>query len=112
MNLKKAYLYLVSVISLIIAVIASIMLLNMALKTWVFPKADKDFFAGPCYSSKPAVVNGEAVRCTLEEEAMQKKQNDENRSAQKQRDASQALAMILVSAPIWFFHWKFARKEV
>ena len=41
MSLKKAYLYLVSTISLVIAVIGAIMLINLALKAWVFTKADK-----------------------------------------------------------------------
>ena len=113
MSLKKAYLYLVSVISLIIAVIGGIMLLNLALKTWVFTKADKDYyFVGQCYSQKPVAINGESAKCTPEEEALQKKQNDENRSAQKQRDASQALSFLLISAPVWFFHWRLAKREV
>lgn len=112
MGLKKAYLYLVSVISLVIAVVGAIILLNLALKTWVFPKADRDYYYNACYSPKPAPVDGTATKCTAEEEAEQKKINDENRSAQKQRDAAQALAMILVATPVWFYHWRMARKEV
>ena len=111
MSLKKAYLYLVSVISLIIAVVGAIMLLNLALKTWIFPKADRDFYSVPCYASKSIPANGEPARCTAEEEAVQKKQSEENRSAQKQRDAAQALAMIIVATPVWLYHWKMARKE-
>ncbi len=113
MSLKKAYLYLVSVISLIIAVIGAIMLLNMALKSWVFTKADRDFYySGPCYSSKPMPVAGEPVRCTAEEEDQQKKMQEDNRAAQKQRDAAQALAMLIVAAPVWWFHWRLAKQEV
>ncbi len=113
MSLKKAYLYLVSVISLIIAVVGAIMLLNLALKAWVFTKADRDYYAiGQCYSPKPAMLNGEPAKCTPEEEALQKQQNDDNRSAQKQRDASQALSLLLISAPVWFFHWRLAKREV
>ena len=111
MSLKKAYLYLVSVISLVIAVVGAIMILNLALKTWVFPKADRDMYYSGCYSPKPVSVTGEPARCTAEEEAAQKKQADESRSAQKQRDAAQALAMILVATPVWYYHWKMARKE-
>ena len=33
--IKKVYLYLVSLVSLVILIIAGIMLINMALKTWV-----------------------------------------------------------------------------
>lgn len=112
MSLKKAYLYLVSVISLIIAVVGAIMLINLALKTWVFTKADRDFYSAPCYSSKPAPVNGEVVRCTPEEEAAQKQQNEDSRSAQKQRDAAQALAMLIIATPVWWGHRRLARNEV
>ncbi len=112
MSLKKAYLYLVSVISLVIAVVGAIMLLNMALKTWVFPKADNDYYyAGPCYSSKPVAADGQPVACTPEEEARQKQQAKDNRSAQKQRDAAQALAMLIVATPVWYFHWRLAKRE-
>lgn len=47
MSLKKAYLYLVSVISLVIWVIGAIMLLNMALKATVFQGADKYSYYPP-----------------------------------------------------------------
>ncbi|MBI3231804.1 MAG: hypothetical protein HYZ51_01850 [Candidatus Doudnabacteria bacterium] len=113
MSLKKAYLYLVSVISLVIAVIGAIMLLNMALKTWVFPKADKfDYYSGPCYAQKTVPAYGEPARCTPEEEAEKKKQNEENRLAQKQRDAAQALAMLVVATPVWWAHWRLAKREI
>jgi hypothetical protein len=111
MSLKKAYLYLVSVISLVIAVVGAIMLLNMALKTWVFTKADRDFYIGPCYSSKAATSQAVPAECTPDEEARQKQQQEDSRSAQKQRDAAQALAMIIVATPVWYYHWKMARRE-
>lgn len=112
MSLKKAYLYLVSVISLIIAVVGAIMLINMGLKTWVFPKADRADYSVPCYTAKQVQPNGQPQACTAEEEAAQQKQNEENRSAQKQRDAAQALAMLIVATPVWWFHWRMAKQEV
>ncbi len=112
MSLKKAYLYLVSVISLVIAVVGAIMLINLALKAWVFTKADRNFYASPCYSSKAMPVNGLPERCSAEEEANQKQMEEDSRSAQRQRDAAQALAMLVIATPVWFYHWKMARKEV
>lgn len=112
MSLKKAYLYLVSVISLVIAVIGAIMLLNMALKTWVFKKADLDYYASPCISSKAPAPDGRTVICAPEEEARQKKDAEERRVAQKQRDAAQALAMLIIAAPVWWGHWRMAKREV
>ncbi|MBL8030521.1 MAG: hypothetical protein JNN11_04720 [Candidatus Doudnabacteria bacterium] len=111
MSLKKAYLYLVSVISLVIWVIGAIMLLNMALKTWVFTKADKDFYyVGPCIAKYNS--DGTTMPCSKEEEEKQRASAEENRAAQKQRDASQALAMILIAGPVWYGHWRMAKREV
>src|SRR3989344_7549392 len=107
MSLKKAYLYLVSVISLIIAVVGAIMLLNLALRTWIFPKADFDYYyGGPCMTSKAPTPDGRTVPCTTEEEEKFKKDAEDRKSAQKQRDAAQALAMIIVATPVWLYHWK------
>ena len=115
MSLKKAYLYLVSVISLVIAVVGAIMLINLALKTWVFPKAEQSYYYNPCDSRVPAPVvdeNSPKVQpCSEEERLVYDKQEKENRSSQKQRDAAQALAMIIVATPVWLYHWRMARKE-
>lgn len=105
MSLKKAYLYLVSVISLVIAVIGGIMLINLALKAWVFTKADQNYYTVAC----PVAPDGKALNC---DELTQKKQAEENRAAQKQSDAAQAIAMILVATPVWWGHWRLAKKEV
>lgn len=106
--IKKVYLYLVSLISLVILVIAGIMLINMALKTWVFPKSDTNMY-GYCPVATEKTPTGESIaqprECTDEQYAK------DQRTAQKQRDASQALAMIIVASPVFFYHWKLARKE-
>lgn len=107
--IKKVYLYLVSLISLIILVIAGIILINLAIKTWVFPKADNDLYNAYCpviTETTPASDKVSQPReCTDPQYAI------EVRTAQKQRDASQALAMIIVDSPVFYYHWKLARKE-
>lgn len=105
MSLKKAYLYLVSVISLIIAVIGAIMLINLALKAWVFTKADQNYYAMSC----PTVPDGKFGGC---DELALKKQAEDNRTSQRQNTAAQAIAMIAVATPVWYYHWKMARKEI
>lgn len=111
-NIKKLYLYAVSLISLVILVFGFITLINMGLKTWVFTKADKDYYyAPPCpVEATPTTTDKSvpAVKCNDDE---QKKQAEDNRIAQKQRDAAQALAMILVASPVFYYHWRLARKE-
>src|SRR5581483_485957 len=110
MSLKKAYLYLVSTISIIIVVVGGIMLINLGLKAWVFTKADR-YSSYPC-ALQPASPDGKpAAGCDLAQIAAQQKMDDENRQSQRQRDAAQAIAMIIVAAPVWYYHWKLARKE-
>lgn len=107
--IKKVYLYLVSLVSLVILIIAGIMLINMALKTWVFPKADQGYEAY-CPTAVEKAPDGTTIsqprECTDEQYAK------DQRAAQKQRDAAQALAMIIVATPVFLYHWKLARKEV
>lgn len=114
--IKKVYLYLVSMVSLIILIIASIMLINMALKTWAFPKADNNYYSAPMYVNCAALDEASKKiepACTdpeWEKKEAQRAQDD--RAAQKQRDAAQALAMIIVATPVFLYHWRLARKEV
>ncbi len=110
MSLKKAYLYLVSVIALVIWVIGAIMLLNMALKTWVFPKADNYGYVRPSCVAMPA-ENTKDPYCDPQYAAEQERIEKENRASQKQRDAAQALAFIIVGVPVWWGHWRMARRE-
>lgn len=111
MSLKKAYLYLVSVISLVIWVIGGIILVNLGLKAWVFQKADSDiYYSAPCIPASDA--NGKPVGCDPDRDAQARKQAEENRAAQKQRDAAQALAMIIIAVPVWWGHWRLAKREV
>ena len=110
MSLKKAYLYLVSTIALVIAVIGAIMIINLGLKAWVFTKADMNYYSYPCVQPV-ADPSGKTVPCDQATIDAQKKQADDNQASQRQNTAAQALAMIIVATPVWFYHWKMARKE-
>ena len=86
----------------------------MGLKTWVFPKADSYGYYPPMVCTDPAVkdlsipVSGECAADYLEQ---QKKAEQENRSSQRQRDAAQALSMIVIAAPVFYFHWRLVKKD-
>ncbi len=112
-NIKKIYLYLVSTIALVIWVVGGIILLNMALKAWVFTKADTYSYsmARPTMCGEPGADIKAYPECAPGYAEEQKRIEAENRTSQRQRDASQALSMILIAAPVWFFHWRLARKE-
>ena len=110
MSLKKAYLYLVSVISLIIAVIGAIMLINLGLKAWVFTKADQVDYSYPC--AVPAPVGQQSSGCDQATIDAQKKQAQDNQTSQRQNTAAQAIAMLVIATPVWYYHWRLAKKEV
>lgn len=113
--IKKVYLYLVSLISLVILVIAAISLINLGIKTWIFPKADNNYYSAPMYvncSGLDETSKKMEPACTDPDFKSKEEQRvNDDRAAQKQRDASQALAMILVASPVFYYHWKLARKE-
>lgn len=88
----------------------------MALKTWVFPKADNNYYYASTMYVNCAAMDEASKKiepaCTDPEWANKEEQRvKDDRAAQKQRDASQALAMIIVATPVFLYHWKLARKE-
>lgn len=100
-TIRTIYLYLVTLIGIIIFVIGTIQLLNLGLKTFVFRQADQDFYSLPLTpEGKPAV-----------DEAAYQKQMAQNHTAQRQREASNAIAMVVVGYPLYAYHWKTLRKE-
>lgn len=109
--IKTVYLYLVSLISLIILVIAAIMLINMGLKTWIFTKADSNIYYSPKIDCSDEKMKSLPECLDPNWEQKQQQAEKDSRSAQKQRDAAQAIAMILVATPVFLYHWKLTRKE-
>lgn len=114
--IRRVYLYLVSLISLIIIVVGCINLINLGLKQWVFTKADQNYYAMPVTGVDCAVLTAaEKIKypeCadpnfTAKEEQRQK----DSRTAQKQQEAANAIAMIVVGSPVFYFHFRLAKKD-
>lgn len=115
--IKKVYLYLVSLISLVILVIAGIMIINLGLKAFIFTNADDNYYyPAQLVCSEGKNPDGSALYrdpgCDNPNyETEQRKAEEQRRAAQKQSDASYALAMIIIASPVFLYHWKLARKE-
>ena len=116
--IKKVYLYLVSLVSLIILIIAGIILINMGLKAWVFTEADNANYYEPMLvcsevsEEEKATMSSRDPNC--DDPNYEQRMRDEEakrRSAQRQSSTAQALAMIIVATPVFLYHWKLARKE-
>lgn len=109
LNIRLLYLYLFSFVGLLVTVIGTISLANLALKTYVFPDADKVIqypMTRPIMPTDPK----QPKEIGPTDEELQKVQ-EQQVSQQHQRDATQALAMILVGLPLYAYHWHLAQKE-
>ncbi len=105
---KKIYIYLFSAIGLIIAVTGLIQLINLGLKSWIFTKAD-NYYSYPMPVSSPD--KGQATQQQPNQVAIDEYQKN-NMESQRQSSASNAIAMIIVGAPLFLYHWRLARKEM
>ncbi len=105
-SIRLLYLYLFSFIGLLIAVIGTIRLIQLGIKVYIFKGAD-------VYISYPISVgpDGKGVELSqVDKELQQRTQNEENRR-QRQREVSEAFAMLLVGIPLYKYHWNIIQKE-
>lgn len=110
--IRKIYLYLFSLVGLVVVVIGAVRLATLGLKIYVFTKADQYYeyprvapVALPPVSGKGEPVAAEPAPAAVDE--FQKNQLASNR----EREAAEAIGMILVGAPLYFYHWRVIRKD-
>jgi hypothetical protein len=106
--IKLIYIYLFSAIGLILIISGTVKLIDLGLKVYVFKQADV-FYSPKIY---PEINQGEKL--TPEEiakrEEEQRKAEKINRIAERQRTASNAIALIIVGLPVFIYHWRLALK--
>lgn len=115
-KLKLIYLYIFSCVGLVLVIIGSVSFINLGLKTYVFKKADAPIiYPGPKttriitdQTGKEKFVEEEQTKEDLE---LQEKREKEYRTSQRQRDAAQALAFIIIGLPIYLYHWNLVRRK-
>jgi len=115
-------------IGLIVFIIGSVMAINTTLKAFVFKQVDYNYYNGPnelylrdSVAQVEALKNCENLteedRANIElwlEDYQNWKENSKNYNpavSNRQREASNAIAMILVGFPIYFMHWRIIKKE-
>ncbi|MFH1036532.1 MAG: hypothetical protein V1756_00475 [Patescibacteria group bacterium] len=128
---RTIYLYLFTIIGLVLLVIGSVSFLDMALKAFVFKQAEAPERLQQQYSClysysipiEKLEQNQTSTSLTADEQATLKtflenyKDCQEQSvginyiSAQRQRDASRNLAMILVGLPLYLYHWRTIARE-
>ncbi len=130
--LRPTYFYFVSLSSLLMMVIAGGFLINIALKTWVFPAAGRfDDNSTQVYPTaeitsaekggvQSIVTCGET--CGLDEETVSLAEQwskdydgwyaqQQKRSNTRQQQAASAIPYVAVGIPLFLYHWSVVRRE-
>ncbi|MBI2451012.1 MAG: hypothetical protein HYV52_01585 [Parcubacteria group bacterium] len=102
-NLRKIYLYIFSTVGLVLTIIGAVQFTDLALKIFVFKKADVVIFY-----PRPVSPKGEFEGVDPEAE---KKSQEEQRDSNRQREASNAASFLIVGIPVYVYHWRLAKKE-
>jgi hypothetical protein len=127
--IRTIYLYLFTLIGLVLVTIGAIRFLDMGLKAFVFTKADdpekiqRNYYYGLPIPVEKVSVLETSEDLTTEEIASVKSwianyqewQEDEAKIdylvSRRQREASINLAMIIIGLPLYLYHWRIIRRE-
>ncbi|MCK9187178.1 MAG: hypothetical protein PHS16_01415 [Candidatus Colwellbacteria bacterium] len=131
--IRTIYLYLFTLVGLVLMVIGSAGLVNLGLRTFVFTKADEDDRAtmkAPMPTYAPISVDeaekaaeGEAIILTEDEQAAVQRwlsdyadwqsaeESKDYVAARRSREVSQNLAFIIVGLPLYLYHWGLIKKD-
>ncbi|MEK7146789.1 MAG: hypothetical protein AAB772_00875 [Patescibacteria group bacterium] len=114
--IRKVYLYTFALVGLVLIVIGAVQLIGLALKTYIFTKADIYYqypISRPVKIVPPDAVIGAGEKTEFQEPSKEEVEEYERnqRSSQRQREAAGALAMIIVGAPLYWYHWRVIKKD-
>jgi hypothetical protein len=108
LNIRQLYLYLVSIISLVIVMIGAIQLIDLGLKVYVLKGADKIDYYAPVAPEGTKQVSEEQRKV---DEDRQRKIQEEETIRQRQREVSNSVSMVVVGGLVYFAHQKMIKKE-
>lgn len=109
--IRTIYLYLFSIVGLVLVVIGLVKLIDLGLKSYIFTSAEQ-YIRYPEYGMvKPVSAPGmETTELTEEEMAEYRAAQEEAERLQRQstraRTASNAIALLIVGVPLFLYHWK------
>lgn len=116
--IRLIYLYLFSLVGLVLMIIGTVQLIDLGLKKFVFTKADQAIVYPeyPGITAKPTSATVEGETQVVSEEKMKEYENARIKAEEKQRDsqnartASNAIALLLVGLPLFAYHWTLVQK--
>lgn len=116
MILKNIYLYLVSFVALMMMVTALYSLIDTGLRTWVLTEADSNYYNKPMMIER-AIYDQEGEKRQMTEEEIQaeeekwEKNQEQNRTADLQRDLARNISILIIALPLFSYHWYLVRKK-
>jgi len=109
--LKKVYLYLVSLIALIMLIVACVSLINLGLRAWVFKQADNTSYNYSCPAIPASTQVPDGSSSNGCDTALQQQQAHEELVSSRETESARDIALIIVGLPVFFYHWRLVRKE-
>ncbi len=135
--IRTIYLYLFAVLGLVLLTIGGVQFINLGLKMTIFKKADADFVSRPpALMVTPSKTVGEEDFISAIEKCEEKCELTEDQQAQvaswladykvwhdeqkgvsyatqnRQRQASMALALLIIGLPLYLYHWGVIKREI
>ena len=109
LTIRTAYLYLFSLVGLVLITVGMVRLVNLGLKVYIFTDADISYrYPGPVPKLIPEerdVVREEPTKEELEV------YYEKERRSRRQRDAAGAFAALIIGVPLYLYHWTLIRRE-
>jgi hypothetical protein len=102
-KIKQTFLWLITVIGLVLTIVGSVQFLNLGLKKYIFTKADYNY----CRQMQPIET---PVKGTVPTDAEILKQCEDQRDSQKQSEAASATAFMIVGLPIFISFLRLSRR--
>jgi hypothetical protein len=108
--IRKIYLYLFSLVGLVLVVIGCVDLVNLALKTYIFTAADQ-YYSYPVAAPAPVGKSATATVPMAPSDAQMKSYQDMQTKSNRESTAANAIAMIIVGVPLYYYHWRVIQKD-
>jgi len=111
--IRTIYLYLFSLVGLVLITIGLVRLVDLGLKAYIFTKADRV----DTYPRFPVPIKEDPREVVLTEEEQEKLEQkriaaeEKNKESRRQRDASNSIALIIVGTPLFLYHWRTIQKD-
>jgi len=115
--IRNVYLYLVSAVTLFMIMFATVSLVNLGLRTWLFPKADGNTYYAPitkdqyCTTDKDGKQVCPPPEQTAKLQEEEKVRQQEQKTSDRQRELVSNISMLLVAVPLFVYHWLVIKKD-